>query len=599
MELTPECPFCHATVQAASFKKIGKINCCSTCESFVNAINEPYDWFNPEAILKRKEINNRHPLLERSRLRTIMRNFVRNSNINGDFYLEEHIINALRKLREELYKIFDNEIHSWERYELLNNALNAYDTLCLISNTGRQHLGIDKNSSMDRLVDQDISQHGIMSISGKTFEWIIEYTISNDGFSLIPDTTQQSMFSLLELGNEINLINTLIEQVSGLWHRGHLFIGSSIWKWTLSKEDQKIHDNFNSNWFEDDIKHNFLAFNDQEDNFDPDRYLEELVNIDNRDKPIENSELGFDTEEMMCKINPLHQKIFGHTYSKLLAPLLVIGILPKNKDRDWIFEEEITNFLAERLGYEKGVSRTILDHLCLSKSLINSESYNPFEFKRKYRINRRPLVKTEIGSKTIYYITPMILWRAFLHIQSEYTSGRNPEIIGTDIEKEIRRLNQSYGDYFVRQRVLHVFNNNGLKSDYHLKNLGSINLEKECGEIDVLAFDKSSNQVIVGECKHRVSKQIHVSQIRQEIRQYTDPKDGYVEILKKKTKWVQEHSKEVCYHFGFLSTNTEITSIPIFITNYYSPASEYVKDIEFVQELKLDSWIKNHFPNKA
>lgn len=587
------CPICRIEQNRSKKRNVASQDCCTSCEYFVKATYRKYDlWFNSAAIEHRRKLNPRHPYINMA----LVQNIVKDSKLWGIFTTQEEIIIALRSIREQLYVRFDSEIRKYERYQLLTDTLNMLDNL--YGERVFQHLDISelRYSNRER-AERNIWINKYIGSVGKGLERILECTLSYTGFSKDLHTNQQSMFWILELASEIAAINQIIEDVVSLWHKGELRVDTNGWHWELQKDDLNLYHELITKWSLDDVRLEQQTYRNQEGGLTLEEYMDALMilnGLGRRKKILKHTKLDQDDEEFIIAINYEHQKYYGHKYSEKIMALLSLTGLPQKMDRDWIFEDEITIDLSEKLNLQSAESKSVIESLCLDGSLIRTENVQPFEFRRKHRLIRRPIPRILVGNRNAYYLSVPFLARSFMHIQAEYWDGSHPELEGTEIEKKIRVLNQRYADYFVRERILPIFRQNGFIAEPHVKRIGSINLEDECGEIDLLCFSSKRNILIIAECKHRVGKEIHVSQMRNEIEKFTKPKRGYVDVLKRKAIWIENHKEHV---FGYLKVDNipeQVKFIPIFITNYYCPASGFAKDIAFISEIELDSWCKNN-----
>lgn len=583
------CPVCFTKQKKSRRRVVSSEDCCEVCEKFVRALQRPYHaWLNPSFMEYRRSINDRHPGINSQLLRKLMKGI----GNYGTYTTEEEIVDTLRLIREKLYVRFDTEIRSCEQYQLLIDALNMLDHLHGFRVSQILQSATSADLSIQDYATKNISINEYVGIVSKALERIVECALSYDGFSTTVKRSQQGMIWLLELAVEIAIINQIIENVVSLWHRGDLRIDRNGWHWQLLPEDQNRHDELLRGWSVDDVEHERAVFGSDNEGLNPDEYIGALKKLDQQTEITGRSALGYDDEELIITINDIHKIQFGHKYSERLEALLTLVRLPKILDRDWIFEDELANFLSNELGFSDDISISILDSLCLHRSLIRSENARPFEFGRKFRLNRRPLLKITIGNRNAYYLSVPFMACSFLHIPVEYHSGSHPELENTEIKREISRLKQKYADYFVRERVCPIFRQNGFVTDYHIKSIGHFDLTREeCGEIDVIAFDKSYKELIIAECKHKVGKEIHVSQMRNEIQKFTEP-SGFIDQLTWKVNWVKNHVQDVLNHLKAEDCYESVKCTAIIITNYFCPASIFVEGITFIMEPKLDHWCK-------
>lgn len=582
------CPICLTEQARSGRRKTSGRDCCTICEKFVKAINSPYlVWLSPSIIAFRKQLNQRHPMANAELVKTV----VRDCKLSGDFFTEDEIVKALRTIREKLYSRLITEIRSYERYQFLTDILNMADQLYGFRLLQNKELAESRMLSIQDYAQKNIILNQYVGAVGKALERIAEVALSQEGFPKYARRSQQGLIWLLELGTEIVMVNQTIEDVVSLWHRGILSVDSQGWYWKLVPEDQNRYNELMQKWSLDDVSHERVVYG-SDGGLHQEEYLDALTQLSRQTTATGHSRLGYDDEELIVKINNTHNNCFGHKYSEKLQVLLTLPRLPKILDRDWIFEDEIITFLGEELGFPKEVAISILDSLCLDGDLIRNEDAKPFEFRRVFRLIRRPLPKIRIGHRVAYYFSVWFLFRSFVHIQVEYYNGSHPELENTRVERVIKRLNQHYADYFVRERISPIFKRNGFTTAYHVKKIGQFDLRGECGEIDILSLSGDQKMLIVGECKHRVGKEIHVSQIRQEVQSFCRPKDDFVKKLRMKVKWVETHKHDVLAYLKQTMNPGEVKCFPVFITNYYCPASVFIDDILFLTEAELDGWCK-------
>ena len=583
------CPICKSYRVSILKRIVDSQDCCSYCCDFLKATKQSYNPFvDPHSIQERTLINTNHPSINSQ----LLHNILKDCKIFGEYTNRSEIVSVISTLRQHTYNIYNMELRYYEHFGLITDGLNSLDYLYGINFQNIKDTAQSTQSLNDHYYSRNLGAHYYVGLIGKALERIVESALVSDNCSKTPRS--QSFIYLIELAVFLTEMNSLIENVVSMPVSGILSITNNSIKWKMSQQNQQIFDNMMAKWSKDDVKHIRDYFRPGQDDLKGEEYILALSQLDSQEIITGKSKLGFDEEEFCVLINPVHKQLFGHSYSQRLCFLLVIGNLPLMLNRDWIFEDEIIDYLSEKLNYNIAITKSLLSSLCLFGLKVKAENALPFEFRRNYRLNRRPLTKLSFSNRSAYFVSAPIISRAFLNIQVEYRNGSHPELESTKLMPIIRRIDQSYADYFVRERIMPIFKQNNFYCDYHLKHLGRFDLERECGEIDILAINDKKLELIVAECKFKIAKEIHVSQIRKEMQIYTKPETAYCDILSRKCKWINEHIEEVFGHFNLSKPLNNVAVTPVFINSYYCPVSDYITSFIFITEYELDSWLKNH-----
>lgn len=579
------CPTCYTLQNKANKRRIFSLDCCLQCSNFVKTATTipQYNWFN--ASRERKKLNPRHPRVSAPLIAKIIKARRLEGKYSGD-----NIISPLSKMREELNKLMGQELGRQEKYRVLFNSLRILDDLYW-RKTDRvlQVANLDIPLPNQRISDQNVVMSQYVGHFGKALERVIELALIRHADKQAVESRQHNLFPLYEMASELVFLNEIIENFVCLWNRGNLIIGRDDWDFELVQEDQVKLDNMKKSWSHDDMQQARVAFKEDGGPSLPEEYKRALKELSKgtASRGILNDP---DMEEFIISIDDEHRKLFGHSFSERLLAILYLAELQDNIRKDWAFEDNLVEFLCEHVELEKETAKSLLDGLSLTGSGIEQENAYPFHFSRIFRLIRRPLPMFQIGNRNVYYVSTVFLVRSFLHINAEYTDGSYPELKNTTIEKLIKKLNNQYTSYFVRERVAKVLSDLGFTVEPHVKRIGRHNLESICGELDIIALNTKRDHLLIGECKFRVTQFISVREIRHELSYYTDTDNGHISKFQKKLKWITEHKREVLGFLGHKGQADDVICIPVFITNFYTPVSELITDIEFVTEINLSSW---------
>lgn len=144
----------------------------------------------------------------------------------------------------------------------------------------------------------------------------------------------------------------------------------------------------------------------------------------------------------------------------------------------------------------------------------------------------------------------------------------------------------------MKERIGKELENTGFVVKCPVKKIGShdVSALEGIGEIDILAMRRGDTKLIVGEGKFAALANVHVRQIRSELSDYLKPEDGYADKLRRKVQWIKEHKRDVLHFMGIKEVGNAHECIPVFFTNMYCPASEFIDDIQFVKEVDLQRW---------
>jgi len=544
-------------------------------------------WFDKSKITQRRKVNPRFPATESS----LLRRLIKESSLQGT-QEGQGGLNALAALREKLEHELNQGVISRERYSLIFSVFNTLDQIYSQDLERIQGLANrDNRWSIPDAARAHSAANFVLGTVVKGLERVLEIVIVQDSGAEEYVTDENSPVWLSEIATELAMTNGAIESYVYLWDkRGKVNVGPEGWQLELTKEDQKRSDNIELHWSEDDVRHLKMYFDMSLDGPSAEDWIRSLEEIIGGFAAKATDKLGFDTVEFLQTIDETHRMEFGHAFSEKLLVLLCLPPLCTQLIRNWAFEEEILRYLNQETQIPMVTLQAVLGNLSFAKEDLLQEDAYPFEFGRKFRLIRRPLPRLDVGAKHVYLLSIAIIGRCFFNVWSDYMDGTDPSLENTETLKLIDRLKQKYSDYFVRERIYKKLIEQGYIAQYHIEQVGSHDLRAECGEIDILIVGKGQNKLIVGEAKHLVNKCISITQMRQEKTAYLHTKSGYVAKLRRKLQWVEDHKKEIFDFMGVQNLSASIPCTPIFFTNIYTPAAEFINDIPFVTVYENEPW---------
>ena len=197
-----------------------------------------------------------------------------------------------------------------------------------------------------------------------------------------------------------------------------------------------------------------------------------------------------------------------------------------------------------------------------------SKDIDPWRFKRQLSVVRRPLLQITVGEDPLYVIAPGIIREGFISIVSNYYSGSYPD---RHCGPGMRR----YAGY-ARDRDGMAFNS---KVSEKLKELGwqtqpeikltkvlKEQLDRNYGDVDVLAWDADLGRVLIIECKDLQFKKTY-GEIAEQLNDFRGvERDGKRDLLRKhldRVSVLREQAHKVQKYLNLKSVPT-IESIVVF-----------------------------------
>jgi hypothetical protein len=588
MNYTLICPVCYTVQFKSTVRYIDRSRCCVNCKDFVKASKPSLDsLFDASQMTKRRNTNPRFPRAEAS----LTRQLIAEGNLQGT-YIGQGVVSTLSTLREKLGHELSHRISKYERHSLIFRVFQTLDLIYGQDLERTQKLAnVRDTQSISDIAKNHYKSETLVGTVGKGLERILEIAIASDSMGGEYVRKENNPIWLSEIATEMAMINGAIETYVYLCdERGKLNIDTKDWQLELMEEDQKRLDSIRLNWSEDDVRHIRMNFDVSLDGPSIEELMRSLKEIRGGSTAEATRKLGFDEVEFLQTIDDTHHAEFQHTFSEKLLVLVYLPLLSTELVRKWAFEEEIVNYLDRETQISKDTLAAVLGHLSLTKEDLLQENAYPFEFRRKSRLMHRPLPRLQVGTRRVYLLSIPLIARHFLNVRSDYMDGTDPVLENTETVKLIDGLKQQWSDYFVRERIYRKLIEQGYIARCHIEQIGSHVLKLECGEIDILIIGKARNKLIVGEGKHMVNNCVSIHDMRQEKTAYLRDKTGYVAKLRRKLQWVEEHKREVLDFMHAQDLPDDISCAPIFLTNIYTPAAEFVDDINFVTVYDNEPW---------
>lgn len=583
------CPTCHMKGARSMRMQLGSVNCCANCYGFLKASQEPFfNWLlNPKDRAWRKEANPQFPNTPSN----VMGKIIEIHQLKGK-YSGEDVIIVCKQVRDELAQLIIKNLQTHNSHSLIFCLLQTLDELYHKSSNYTLELAMSGSLPNENITRNTLSTLKGVGITGQALERIVELSLVVGPSTSSLGCQKQDLFNLFELACQACMINYFIESYLGIWEQGVLNVSDDWLDFTPDQGEIERFERIQNRIAEDHSLGTKETFGDDSNSVPWLEIVKELHQLSKGEKPQRPSILGEAEDQFILAIDNHHRNYFGHSFSEKLLALVYLGLPSKELPNDWAFHEDVLAFLDNKLDIPAETGQTILQSLKLAGDDIGNEGAYPFELRRKFRLMRRPLPKLRVGKRFIYYLSSAFIGRGALNIKAEYLNGSYPEIQNTLIQTLAKQLDDQYAKNFVNERVVNVLRKQGYTASFHIKRIGNYNLEviEGVGEIDIIALNSSITKLIIGDGKYRALPFIHVSQIRTELSEYMKPKKGYADKLRRKVKWIMDNKSYVLEQLFGISTNTNPECIPVFFTNMYSPACEFVDDIQFVQERDLISW---------
>lgn len=577
------CPTCHTIGIDSIRRHRNGTGCCLNCVDFVLAMDDNHSFRSFSEVLQQN----------RSAFPPYQIEAIQNLSLSGE-YVGTAAINALNKLSEWFDVKLAKEIAEYCYYDVLIRALNILDDFYRDALIDERDAALDPTLTKSQLASKTRARLTTVGWNGQAMERIIELAL-RDRVNNHKTCSNQNMVGLMYIAAELVEIQSTIENFLCLGDVNCKIIVSPTC-WNISKEIrlEEKSEKIIRGVSEDQSRRSKDAFNSEKYDKSPNNWFQALETLRaGRDNEIPTF-LGRDQDELIRNIEPEYKNTFGHAFTERMLALLYLAQSSGISD-SLPFEDVATKFLIKKLKIDTNTADSILKMICLDGDNLKAEGALPVSFRRLHRILRRPIPRFQVGNRSVLFLSSSILVRGALELLSEYMGNTHPELEKSPIKKILLRLNQDSAAYFAKESIGKKLESLGFIVKCHVKKIGNQNLEvKEIGEIDILAFKKSSNELVIGECKFHVLSALTVRQIRREIDAYSDEDDGYIQKLKGKTSWVQHNLKQVTEFVGMELTAVPIECVPVFFTNWYSSANTLSPSITIVQESEIDEWARKY-----
>lgn len=570
--------------------QIASMNCCLNCSSFVRSAKAPppLSFFETASVVARKRINSRFPRPSSA----IIEEAIRLTHSQGE-YSGQDIVSTLDKILGALNERLLQEVRRYNTYSIIFHLLRILDELYYRAASAEWRLGQRHTPLPDEeTTEETLSIMRNTGIIGHACERIVEVALAiSPNISHLRCSTWD-LFTLFELAYEMAQVNYCIESFLCVWKRGILYVTSNEWNFEPELEDQRRCQKLLSNLAIERSQKDREALSIQGDyNLSPVEFQEALQELRKGKNCRRPTKLGEDLDEFILSMDDAHRDQFGHSFSERLLALLSLAQSTRQLPGDWALEDTVLAFVCKQLEVDKTTAQSILDALALTGDGIEHEKTPPFLLRRRFRLMRRPLPKFAVGHRSVYFLSNSFMGRGAINLFAEYINGSHPELQGTRSQRIAQELNQRNARHFVLERIGKVLEKQKFKLRPHVKQIGKWDLiELGIGEIDILALKPGSNKLIVGECKFSALPDVHVRQIRRDLTDYMEESVGYGDKLRRKVEWVREHTSEVLEYIGVPDSQRVPECVPVFFTNLYSPASEFITDIAFVKEYDISTW---------
>lgn len=297
-----------------------------------------------------------------------------------------------------------------------------------------------------------------------------------------------------------------------------------------------------------------------------------------------NLQYGFSFDNFITVLNILGRMDFFDIYHfpLSLVPKKVLIKRLRENIRDSIDEieiQKILNFVSLDFSSYKSDEELIPSRL----------------LRRKERLNLSPLVFLNSGE--YLYGNQMCLGAASIWLNSILTASfpyilqENSPInmalkdlhkhLDNELEKEVKEI---------AQQVLGKENLETRIKDF--KRLSSaFPHEPSCGEIDILAVNKSIKVIFVLDAKN-INRKLMPSAIRRELRYFYDGEESYLKKLTKKEKFILENLQEVLKHFSIEDTLGWQVKKAFVVNINYPSAYSLGESVDFVLIGNLATYLK-------
>jgi hypothetical protein len=583
------CPVCHTIGPRTIARHNGGTTYCCNCENYLEAgAAGLLPVLSSKAIDRRKMENPAFPHIDPE----LMKEIIIQGNLKG-----EDIDNDIIPKMDKMFMLLDNRLKD----EIRKYSLHAVEIISLrcLDEIYRQMMNYEqqttsvKGFSKNAAIEDLLKKSRMTLFLGQSLERIVEICLSEKEISskLFSISDFQRIF---EISYELVVENYSFENFLCLWDRkGKLSISENSWKLECGSgiltRMEAIITGIGQEQYR--LRRETINFTSEGVN-NLEEYIEALLQLTKRSDMTMHTKLGNDTDEFIRSIDQEHSNQFGHSFSERLLAQAHLCLVSPELDYDLEFEDEVINFLCHKMGISINKANSILQLLYLKGESINLEHVRPFSFRRLSRLLRRPIPLITVGQRNVCFLSSPIIGRCLVNLTNEYMGCSHPELENSSIKRITDKLNADYAEYFVRERIAAIFKKQNFNYKFHIKKMGKTNLEvPEIGEIDILAIKDGTNKIIIGECKFSSLPNINVRGMSLDINDYLKKTKGNVDTFLRKIRWINQHQQEVLRYFGMENEPRTMESVPMFITNIFTPSSQIITDIPFVQEYELEEWL--------
>ncbi|MFJ4154795.1 zinc chelation protein SecC [Pseudomonas sp. NPDC089752] len=197
-----------------------------------------------------------------------------------------------------------------------------------------------------------------------------------------------------------------------------------------------------------------------------------------------------------------------------------------------------------------------------------SKDIDPWRFKRQLSVVRRPLLQITVGEDPLYIIAPGIIREGFISTVSNYYSGSYPDRhCGPGMRKYAGYARDRDGMAF-NTKVSEKLKALGWQTQPEIKLTKILKepLDRNYGDVDVLAWDADLGRVLIIECKDLQFKKTY-GEIAEQLNDFRGiEKDGKRDLLRKhldRVSVLRDQAPKVQKHLNLNSIPT-IESVVVF-----------------------------------
>lgn len=291
--------------------------------------------------------------------------------------------------------------------------------------------------------------------------------------------------------------------------------------------------------------------------------------------------------------NKAFKSQFGFFFDNFVTVLFALGRMNlfhrTHFPLSLISEQDLISKLRENIRYS-------LDETEMKKILnfasLNFSTYTPDEeliptklLRRKERLNLCPLVYLDSGE----YLYGNQACLGAVHIWfNSISSADFPCALeeNSPIDKALADLHQHLDKELekkVEEVAKPVLGQDNVESTIdNFKRLSpSFPAKPDCGEIDLLAVNKSLKRIYILDAKN-LNRRIRPYDIRQEMKKFFEGKKSYLTKLTKKEKFIQTNLKEILKHFSIQDDRGWQVSKAFVVNTNYPSAYSPEKSVNFV-----------------